>query len=194
MHGLNCFYKYAKGGLVMIYLFLEDRFEEVEALAPIDILRRAGADLKTVGESGRVVTGAHGVSVMADLLESDVSFDNMDMVILPGGPGTSNHEKSAVVRDALLYCEKNKKLIGAICAAPSVLGHLGILRGKKAVCFPGFEAELEGATVLQDPVCVSQNVITARGAGVAIEFALALTAAVFGDKKSEEIRKSIQCI
>lgn len=178
----------------MIYLFLEDRFEEVEALAPIDILRRAGADLKTVGESGRVVTGAHGVSVMADLLESDVSFDNMDMVILPGGPGTSNHEKSAVVRDALQYCEKNKKLIGAICAAPSVLGHLGILRGKKAVCFPGFEAELEGATVLQDPVCVSQNVITARGAGVAIEFALALTAAVFGDKKSEEIRKSIQCI
>jgi 4-methyl-5(b-hydroxyethyl)-thiazole monophosphate biosynthesis len=178
----------------MIYLFLEDRFEEVEALAPIDILRRAGADLKTVGESGRVVTGAHGVSVTADLLESDVSFENMDMVILPGGPGTSNHEKSSVVRESLLYCEKNNKLIGAICAAPSVLGHLGILRGKKAVCFPGYEAELEGAAVLQEPVCVSQNVITARGAGVAIEFALALTATVFGDKKSEEIRKSIQCM
>jgi 4-methyl-5(b-hydroxyethyl)-thiazole monophosphate biosynthesis len=178
----------------MIYLFLEDGFEEIEALAPIDILRRAGAELKTVGESGRVVTGSHGVSVTADLLESDVSFENMDMVILPGGPGTSNHEKSSVVREALQYCEERKKLIGAICAAPSVLGHLGILRGKKAVCFPGYESELEGATVLQEPVCVSKNIITARGAGVAVEFALALTAAVFGDKKSEEIRKSIQCM
>lgn len=178
----------------MIYLFLEDGFEEVEALAPIDILRRAGADLKTVGESGRVVTGAHGVSVTADILENDVSFENMDMVILPGGPGTSNHEKSSVVCEALRYCAKNKKLIGAICAAPSVLGHLGILRGRNAVCFPGYETELDGAMVLQKPVCVSQNIITARGAGVSLEFAFALTAALFGDKKSEEIRKSIQCM
>lgn len=178
----------------MIYLFLEDRFEEVEALAPIDILRRAGADLKTVGESGRVVMGSHGVPVTADLEESEVSFDNMDMVILPGGPGTSNHEKSSVVRKSLKYCAENGKLIGAICAAPSVLGHMGILRGKNAVCFPGYETELEGATVFQKPVCVSQNVITARGAGVSLEFAFALTAALFGDKKSEEIRKSIQCM
>lgn len=178
----------------MIYLFLQNGFEEVEAMAPIDILRRAGAELKTVGEGARVVTSAHGVTVMADLEESGVTFGSMEMAILPGGPGTPNHEKSHTVRDALRYCVENGRYIGAICAAPSVLGHMGILRGHDAVCFPGYEDELDAERVLSEPVCVSGNIITARGAGVAVEFALKLAETLYGEKKSQEIRKSIQCI
>ncbi|HEX3026122.1 MAG TPA: DJ-1 family glyoxalase III [Clostridia bacterium] len=178
----------------MIYLFLENGFEEIEALAPIDILRRAGADLKTVGEGGRAVTGAHGVTIMADLEESGVSFGNMEMAILPGGPGTPNHEKSHTVCDALNFCAENDRFIGAICAAPSVLGHMGLLRGHDAVCFPGYEEELGAAHVLRDPVCISRKIITARGAGVAVEFALKLIAVLYGEQKSQEIRKKIQCI
>ncbi len=178
----------------MIYLFLENGFEEIEAAAPVDILRRAGAELKTVGEGGRAVTGAHGVTVTADLEESGVSFGNMEMAILPGGPGTKNHEKSHVVRDALRFCAENGRYIGAICAAPSVLGHMGLLRGHDAVCYPGYEDELDAARVLHDPVCVSGKIITARGAGVAVEFALRLVTVLYGEQKSLEIRKSIQCV
>lgn len=178
----------------MIYLFLQEGFEEVEAIAPIDILRRAGADLKTVGESGRMVTSSHGVTVKADLESGDVSFADMDMVILPGGPGTSNHEKSPVVKHALHYCAEHGKFIGAICAAPSVLGHMGLLKGHSAVCFPGYENELEGAKVLLEPVCVSGKIITARGAGVAVEFALTIVAELFGKNRSLEIKNKIQCI
>lgn len=178
----------------MIYVFLENGFEEVEALAPIDILRRAGAELATVGEGGRVVTSSHHVKVTADLEENEISLDNMDMVILPGGPGTKNHEDSPMVRASLNYCANHDKYIAAICAAPSVLGHLGLLKGHSAVCFPGYEDELDAEKVLQDPVCVSGKIITARGAGVSIEFALKLVEVLFGAEKSQEIRKKIQCI
>lgn len=178
----------------MIYLFLQEGFEEIEAMAPIDILRRAGADLKVVGENGLSVTGSHGITVTADLGPGDVSFSNMEMVILPGGPGTPNHEKSGIVQDALRFCAERERFIGAICAAPSVLGHMGLLRGRNAVCFPGYEKELEGATVLFDPVCVSGKMITARGAGVSVDFALTLVSVLYGEKKSLEIRKKIQCI
>lgn len=178
----------------MVYLFLQEGFEEIEAMAPIDILRRAGADLKVVGENGLTVTGSHGITVKADLEPGDVSFSDMDMMILPGGPGTPNHEKSSIVQDALRFCAENGKFIGAICAAPSVLGHMGLLRGRNAVCFPGYEKELEGAAVLFDPVCVSGKIITARGAGVSVDFALALVSVLYGEEKSLEIRKKIQCI
>lgn len=178
----------------MIYLFLENGFEEVEALAPIDILRRAGAELATVGEGGRVVTSSHNVKITADLEENDISLENMDMVILPGGPGTPNHEKSPMVRASLNYCAQNDKYIAAICAAPSILGHLGLLKGHSAVCFPGYEDELGADKVLQDPVCVSGKIITARGAGVAVDFALKIVEVLYGTPKSQEIRKKIQCI
>ncbi|MCI1989982.1 MAG: DJ-1/PfpI family protein [Oscillospiraceae bacterium] len=178
----------------MIYLFLENGFEEIEAFAPVDLLRRAGAELATVGEGGRTVTGAHGVKVTADLGENDISLKNMDMVILPGGPGTANHEKSPMVRASLDYCAHNGKYIAAICAAPSVLGHQGLLKGHSAVCFPGYEDELGADKVLHDPVCISGKIITARGAGVAVEFALTLVKILYGARKAQEIRKSIQCI
>ena len=178
----------------MIYLFLENGFEEIEAAAPIDILRRAGAELKTVGEGGRAVMSARGVTVMADLEESGVSLGNMEMAILPGGPGTQNHEQSHTACDALRFCAENDRYIGAICAAPSVLGHLGLLHGHDAVCYPGYEDELGAKHVLYDPVCVSGKIITARGAGVAVEFALKLVEVLYGAQKAQEIRKSIQCV
>lgn len=178
----------------MIYLFLENGFEEVEATAPVDILRRAGAELKTVGEGGHAVTSAHGVTVTADVDESGVSLGNMEMAILPGGPGTANHEKSRTACGALRFCAEKDRYIGAICAAPSVLGHLGLLRGHNAVCFPGYEKELGADKVLFDPVCVSGKIITARGAGVAVDFALKLVEVLYGTEKSEKIRNEIQCV
>ena len=179
----------------MIYLFLAEGFEEVEAVAPVDLLRRAGAEIRTVGIGGRRVTGSHRIEVAADLEESEISLEDMDMVILPGGmPGTKNLEKSPMVRACLNYCAQNGKWIAAICAAPSILGHFGLLKGHKAVCFPGYEAELGAEEVLMDPVCVSGRIITARGAGVAVEFGLKIVEELFGGEKSLMIRKKIQCI
>lgn len=178
----------------MVYLFLEDGFEEVEAMAPIDILRRAGVKITTVGEEGISVTGAHGVRVKADMEVDSVSFADMEMVVLPGGPGTHNHESCPKVRESLEYCAKSGKYIAAICAAPSVLGHYRLLKGRSAVCYPGYEKDLGAGRVLTDPVCVSGNIVTARGAGVAVDFALKLVEVLCGVTESQKIRKSIQCI
>ncbi len=179
----------------MIYLFLAEGFEEVEAVTPVDLLRRAGAEVRTVGVGGRRVTGSHHIEVAADLTENEVSLEEMEMMILPGGmPGTKNLEKSPMVRACLNYCAQNGKWIAAICAAPSILGHFGLLKGHKAVCFPGFEKELGAAEVLKDPVCVSGKIVTARGAGVAVKFGLTLVEELFGGERSRKIRESIQCI
>lgn len=179
----------------MIYLFLANGFEEIEALATVDVLRRAGLDLVTVGVGGKRIIGAHKIEVTADLEEKDVSLNGLDMVILPGGvPGTPNLEKSRVVREAIRYCEEQNQYIAAICAAPSILGHMGLLEEHTACCFPGYETELNAKTVSMDPVCVSGKIITARGAGVAVEFALAIVGELLGSEKSKSLRKSMQCI
>ena len=139
----------------MIYVFLANGFEEIEALAPVDILRRAELEVKTVGVGGKTITGSHGITVTADIEEKDVTTDDMELMILPGGmPGTLNLEKSPIVTTCAEYCAKNDIYLAAICAAPSVLGHLGLLNGKEAICFPGFEGELKGATISEKPVCV----------------------------------------
>ena len=130
----------------MIYVFLANGFEEIEALAPVDILRRAELEVKTVGVGGKTITGSHGITVTADIEEKDVTTDDMKLMILPGGmPGTLNLEKSPIVTTCAEYCAKNDIYLAAICAAPSVLGHLGLLNGKEAICFPGYEQELTGA-------------------------------------------------
>ena len=118
----------------MIYVFLADGFEETEAIAPIDILKRFGKEVVTVGIGGGKITGAHAVTVIADITDSDVIMtDKVEMIVLPGGmPGTLNLEKSPVVQAAIKFCVDNKKAIGAICAAPSIIGKLGLLKGKKA--------------------------------------------------------------
>ena len=179
----------------MIYVFLADGFEEIEALAPVDILRRAELEVKTVGVGGKTVTGSHGITVTADIEEKDVTTDDMEMMILPGGmPGTLNLEKSPIVTACAEYCARNNIYLGAICAAPSILGHMGILKGKEAICFPGFEGQLNGAVISEKHVCVDGSIITAKGMGVATEFGLTLAALMAGQDEADHIRASIQCM
>lgn len=178
----------------MIYLFLANGFEEIEALAPVDILRRAGEQVCTVGVGGRTITGSHGIPVVCDCT-ADVLPDGMpDAVILPGGmPGTKNLDASETVRETTLAVHEAGGFVCAICAAPSVLGHLGILRNRRATCFPGFESELTGAVVCDQSVVRDGNVITARGAGVAPDFGFEIAAALCGEDKAAQLRSQMQC-
>lgn len=179
----------------MIYMFLAQGFEETEAIVPLDLLRRAGAEVKTVGVGGRRIVGSHGIEVAADLEDGAIDLGNMEMVILPGGmPGTRNLENSPLVRASIGFCAQNGKKIAAICAAPSILGHMDLLSGRSACCFPGYEKDLAGAEVKMDPVCVSGDIITARGAGVAVPFGLKLVEVLFGKQKSDEIKEKVQCV
>lgn len=165
----------------MIYEFLAEGFEEVEAIAPVDILRRAGFEVKIAGVGGKLIKGARGVTVETDV-EAEKIDGKFDMIILPGGmPGTINLEKSGAVQKAIDRAVESGAVIGAICAAPTILGHKGILRGKKAVCYPGNESELEGAQVMNTQVCEDGNIITANGPGAAFAFGLALAQKLGGD-------------
>ena len=178
----------------MIYMFLAEGFEEVEALAPLDLLRRAGADVKTVGIGGNVILGAHGISVKADLnvSEIDTSFENVEMVILPGGmPGTHNLNKSSIVHSAIDFAISNNKYVAAICAAPSILGEKGLLSGKEAIAYPGFENKLIGATVSAKRVVRDGNIITAQGMGVAVDFGLELVSVLYGKERADELRRAV---
>lgn len=178
----------------MIYVFLADGFEEIEALAPVDFLKRAGVEVLTVGVTGKNPCGAHGIRVEADVVLEDISLDdNVEGVILPGGmPGADNLNNCVEVHKAIDFCNGKGKIISAICAAPFVLGKRGLLKGKKATCFPGFEQYLEGATVENDGVVKDGNIITARGAGVAWEFGAEIAAALVGKEKSDSILGAIQ--
>ena len=180
----------------MILCFLANGFEETEAIAPIDILRRDGQKVITVGIGEEVITSSHGVTVVPDITELDLALsDEINMIILPGGmPGTLNLEKSGAVQDTIDFCSRNGKYIAAICAAPSIIGKKGLLKGKKATCFPGFEDFLEGAEFTGDPVEHDGNIITARGAGVAVEFGLKLVEVLSGKAASDKIRTSMRCV
>lgn len=179
----------------MVYLFLADGFEEIEALTPVDVLRRGRAEVVTVGVGKTTIKGSHGIYVRADISDSELDgFEGAEAVILPGGmPGTKNLDACGKVHEAIEYCTANGILLGAICAAPSVLGHAGVLEGKRAVCFPGFESELRGAVPCDDKVCRDGNIITAKGMGVSLEFALELLAALKGSAEADRVRTSIQC-
>lgn len=178
----------------MIYCFLADGFEEVEALSAVDMIRRAELPLKTVGIGKKLITGAHNIKVEADCIEGDIILDDeVDAVILPGGmPGTINLENSSTVQKAIDFASENGKFLCAICAAPSILGHKGLLKGKEAIAYPGFEKDLEGAVISERYVVRDGNIITAKGAGVAVDFGLEIVAALTSTEKAEEIRKSIQ--
>lgn len=180
----------------MIYVFLANGFEEIEALAPVDILRRAGLTVQTVGVTGKTVMGAHGIPVTADITTDEVKLDaDLQAVVLPGGmPGTTNLEANVTVQKALDYADEHDLLICAICAAPSILGHKVLLQGKTAICFPGFEDALAGAVLCDAPVCRDGQIITAKGMGVATEFGLKIAAALTDDMTAEKIRASIQCV
>ena len=177
----------------MIALFLADGFEECEALAPLDILRREKIKVITVGIGQKTVTGSHGIPVVADITDAQLDCSRLEGVILPGGmPGTLNLEKSETVQAALDCVAEQGGLIAAICAAPSVLGHKGLLNGKKATCFPGFEKDLKGACLSEFPVVTDGNIITAKGAGVALEFGFALLSYLKTPEESENLAKQMQ--
>ncbi|MEG0570569.1 MAG: DJ-1/PfpI family protein [Oscillospiraceae bacterium] len=177
----------------MICVYLANGFEEVEALTVVDFLRRCdGLQVLTVGVGARIVTGSHKIPVVTDIDSSEVDLSKLEMIVLPGGmPGTINLEKSPEVINAINYCYKNNKYIAAICAAPSILGHLGLLNGIKATCFYGFEDELFGASVTQEDVQISNNIITSRGAGTASKFAFALIELLCGKNRSQLLKESI---
>ena len=177
----------------MIYLFLADGFEEIEALCPLDILRRAGLDVKTVGIGGkREIVGAHKISVLADVADTELSPDSPELIILPGGmPGTKNLEASDVVISAIRDADERGAFIAAICAAPSILGKMGLLCGKEAICYPGFEGYLDGATLSKEKVVRDGKIITAAGMGVALEFALCIVETLLGKEKADEIARQV---
>lgn len=176
----------------MIYVLLAEGFEELEAMAPVDLLRRAGAEVQTVSVTGeKIVTGARGIPAVADLLLEELNFEAMEMLVLPGGyPGYVNFEKNEAVLALIRKADDAKKIIAAICGAPSVPGKLGLLKGQKATCYPGMEDTL-GCEALTDKVVESGHFITSRGAGTAIDFALALVAKAVSPEKAEEIAKGI---
>lgn len=156
----------------MNYLFLDNGFEEIEALTTVDLLRRAAVDVTTVSITGEpMVMGAHNISVRADRLISDIDFTDAEMLILPGG--SSHLIDSKPLCELLVKHNKENKMIAAICAAPSVLGQLGILEGKQATCYPGFEKFL-GESYVGGLVVESKNVITAKGPGLSSDFAFCL--------------------
>lgn len=175
------------------YLFLARGFEEIEAITTIDLLRRAGIACVTVaiGDSLQVA-GAHHIPVIADQPLSSVQLEDADALILPGGlPGVTNLNESTLLRNLIAEGNKAGKLIAAICAAPMILGQLGILHGKEATTYPSFEPHLEGYIATEQSVVVAGNVITARSAGVTIPFALSIIAHLVGQEVADEVRSAI---
>lgn len=179
----------------MLYMFFAEGFEEVEAIAALDVIRRAGIEIKSVGIGGKTVIGSHNIPVVCDLTEDDISLDvSLNGIILPGGmPGTTNLMNNSAVNCAIDYCSENNLFLCAICAAPMILGRKGLLNGRKAVCFPGFEKELIGAEISKNYVCKDGNVITAKGMGSAINFGLEIVSAFKGSNVSAELKATLQC-
>ena len=177
----------------MIYIFLAEGFEEVEALTPLDVLRRAKLPVKTVGVTGKTVIGSHGIPVVADLTVDAVDEADLTAIVLPGGiPGTPNLEACDRLMQMVDRAAESKKVIAAICAAPSILGHRGILKGKRATCFPGFEKELTGAQHVDLPAVQDGNIVTGWGAGGAFEFSLALLCALTDPATAGKMRTTMR--
>ena len=176
----------------MIAVLLADGFEEIEALTPVDMLRRAGLEVLTVGITSKIAVGAHGISVICDKLPEEIDLDMISTVILPGGmPGSLNLDASAFTDEILKSVNARGGRIAAICAAPLVLGRRGLLEGKRATCYPGFEGELAGATVTDESVITDGNITTARGMGVALEFSKELISLLVTKEKAEELSSAI---
>ena len=176
------------------YIFIADGFEEIEGLMCVDLMRRAGIEVKMFSiKDDKNVTGARGIHVVTDAVIDEID-DSADLLILPGGmPGTNYLNESDKVKKAILDYDSKDKYLAAICAAPMVFGGMGLLKGKKATCYPGMEEKLIGADILTDgsPVAVDGRYITSRGLGTAIDFALKLIEILCGKNKSEEIAASV---
>lgn len=176
-----------------IGIFFAKGYEEIEALAVVDICRRLGLEIDMVSVTEEsAVEGSHGIVVRMDRTYSQADFANYDMLLLPGGgEGTKNLEAHAPLMAQIDAFYEAGKYVGAICAAPSIFGHKGILRGRRACCYPSFESHLEGATVTAGPVEIDGNVITSRGMGTAIDFGLAVAGIFCGREKAEALAEGI---
>ena len=176
----------------MVYMFLADGFEEIEALCPLDLMRRANIEVTTVGVGGRSICGAHGITVIADISDNDFCYKSADMIFLPGGmPGTLNLAASDTVIDAIKRAASENVYISAICAAPSILGDMGLLKGKEAICYPGFEDRLAGAVISEKRVVRDGNIMTAAGMGAALDMGIEIVALFKGAEFAEKLRKSV---
>lgn len=178
----------------MIYLMLADGFEITEALTTVDVLRRAKLDVLTVGVYNKQVTASCNITVTADITADEVELDRLDAVILPGGiPGTPNLEKSDFVQKTLDFALENDKWICAICAAPSILAHKGILDGKNATCYPGCEANEDKVNYTGEFAVCDGKVITGKGAGCTINFALLIAENLASKEIAANVKSSMQC-
>lgn len=170
-------------------LILADGFEEVEAITPVDVLRRANIEVTTISVTGKKeVTGSHDITVLADEVFENIDFSAFDAIILPGGmPGANNLNNHKKLKETLLSFSKKEKILGAICAAPLVFGELNILKDKKAICYPGFEQHLKGATIIESNTVKDNNLITGVGVGASMQFALSLVEELTGKKTADEL-------
>ncbi len=181
--------------MAKVYEFLADGFEEIEGLAPVDILRRGGVDIKTVSITGNdFVETSHGVTIKADLKFEDIhNFDDADMMLLPGGmPGSTNLNNHDLLKKALLEQDNKGKRIGAICAAPMVLGGLGLLNGKKATCSPGFQKYMTGADYTAELFQIDGNIITGEGPAATLPYAYKILSFFIGDEATEDLQEKMQ--
>lgn len=179
--------------MAKVLIFFAEGFEEIEGLTVVDLLRRAGIDITTVSITDKnEVTGSHNISVRTDTIINSADFAGSDMIVLPGGmPGTRNLEACDKLMEQVDEYIAGGKRVSAICAAPTILGHRGHLSGRKACCYPGLEGELKGADTSTDPVSVAGNIITSRGLGTAIPFALAIIEALSDKATADKIATSV---
>lgn len=176
----------------MVYVLLGTGFEETEAITPIDLMRRAGIKVLTVGINGKLIYGSHGIGVEADITLEEMDLSNLEMIMLPGGlGGVKSIRESKQAMDAIRFAHENGKFVAAICAGPTILASLGITDGKDAVCYPGCEEEMGSANMITAPCVRSGKVITGTSAGCAVPFGLALVAALKGQAEADRIAKQI---
>lgn len=176
----------------MVYVLLGTGFEETEAIAPIDLMRRAGISVLTVGLNGKVICGGHGIGVEADITAEEMDLTDLEMIVLPGGlGGVKSIRESEKAMDAIRFAHENDKFVAAICAGPTILAQLGITDGKDAVCYPGCEEEMGSANMITAPCVRSGKVITGTSAGCAVPFGLKLVEALKGAEEADRIKKQI---
>ena len=176
----------------MVYVLLGTGFEEVEAIAPVDLLRRAGVSVLTVGVDGKAVTGSHGITVEADITLEQMDLTDLEMIVLPGGlGGVATARSSQAALDALRFAYENNKFVAAICAGPTVLAELGIIGDRRATCYPGCETGMGNATIVESACVTDGKLITGASAGCAIPFALGLIEALKGKEEADRIAKQI---
>ena len=176
-----------------VAVHIAEGFEEIEAISIIDVLRRAGIETIVVSVTGqKEVIGSHGISIIADILFEDVNYNNIKMIVLPVGmPGAANLKSHEGLSRQILSFNESQKPLGAICAAPLVFGNLGILQNRKATCYPGFENQLKGADVTGNAVEISDYIITGKGAGVAIQFALSIVEMLKGKPVADQLAEKL---